>query len=286
MSPNNPVTDDNGVTSRDAVTATPVADKSSLVKPKSKQQQNKSAKPKIDKLFVYDASLGVGPATAIRDSFYKGAKLEPITTWSDLVTVLSRYSEIKTLVLDTHSIPGNLLIDGNSPSTDDQKNRLTATAVQVTGRIIFEGCSIMGDPATTAKLVSGITGPSASVTGYTFFSVVDSITVELIGDEDEEGIKTALEPFKQYLLPGNPSAKSLAGKSGPVDLYRRWFRRDLDETSPENETDQRAIKQRSDMTDVRVRTAEDAERVRSEYQSPVEPAYIVTIEDVQAVKAE
>ncbi|GJL74135.1 hypothetical protein [Nitrosomonas sp.] len=285
MPQNDPVTGNSDITNRDIVTATPVNDKTDILSPKPKKEQDKAAKPKVAKLFIYDASLGNDEATAIRDAFYGGAKLVPINEWSDLVSELSKYSEINTLVLDTHSIPGNLLIGGTSPSTQNQQSRLAATGVTVTNQIIFEGCSIMGHPADTAKIIFGIAGSKTKATGYTFFSVVSSFEVDLVGNEDEDVINSALQPFREYLLPGSPTAKSLVGKKGPVKFYRRWFRRDLDETLPENETDPRAIKKRSELTRIRVRNETDAQSVRSEYESPIEPGYIVTIEDIQAVQS-
>ncbi|MGF1570181.1 MAG: hypothetical protein ACFCVD_19275 [Nodosilinea sp.] len=283
MAENDPVIDTQAIVDRAPSTATAVADKTGITKPANQAAQNKAAKPTVDKLFLYDASLGDDSPTALRDAYYNGAKIVKVKTWPDIQVALSKYSEIGTLIFDTHSIPGNLLIGGNSPTLSDQQSKLAATGAKVTQAIVFEGCSIMADPASTARLVSGIAGAKTRVSGYTFFSVVQAIFLDLSGDEDADGILTALEPHEPYLLPGSKTPQELAGKKGTFAFYKRWFRSDYDET-PVSGSPPRGIKLRDDMTPVKVSTPEKAAEVKADTQdSPVPQGYFVTVENITAV---
>lgn len=282
-----PVTDTATVTDRDPVTNTNVADKGGATGPADKAAAQAKAKPKIDQLFIYDASLGDEFPTAIRDAYYAGAKLAKISDWNDVKAALSKYSEIGILIIDTHSTPGNLLIGGNSPTLTQQQTNLTSTGVKVTGQIVFEGCKIMGDPVAVAKLVSGIAGPGARVSGYTLFSVTMPFELLLDGNNDADGIRAALDPHAQFLLPGSPTADALAGTSGAVKFYKRWFRNDYVEDPipdvPTGSFPPKGIFSRSGMSPLQVGTKKQATDLRADYLSPAALAKFVTITDIPAV---
>lgn len=282
-----PVTETGTVTDRDPATNTDVADKSGATGPADKDAATAKAKPKINQLFIYDQDLGDDFPTAIRDAYYSGATLVKISDWSDIKAALAKYSEIKTLIFDTHSTPGDLLIGGNSPTPTEQRNNLKATGVKVTGQIIFEGCEIMGDPAGVAKLVSGIAGPGARVSGYTLYSITQPIMLDLDGNNDADGIRAALDPHARFLLPGSPSPTSLAGTTGTVTFYKRWFRADLNSNPipdvPTGSFPPKGIHTRDDMTPLKIATQKEAADLRADFTGPVPPVKFVTVTDIPTV---
>lgn len=278
-----PVLDTRRLIARTSTATSPFTGNAGILSAKPKKEQDRAAKPRIAVLFLYDESLGQN-ALALRNAYYAGAKEVPIRTWRDLVRVLSRYSEIGTLVIDTHSRPGELLIGPSNKTPEDPARLLASTGVTVTDRIAFEGCQIMGDPVRVAKLVAGIAGPKARATGFTYFSIVRALELLLTGEESAATIEISLQDYDLgYLLPGAPSFESLAGKTGTVPLYRQWFRLDTKTTIPEEESNPRAIKRRSELDAVTVRTRAEAEEVRSDHAKPIKPARVVTIENIADV---
>lgn len=287
MPQDDPVTDTGGITDRAPVNRSSATDKKGVTAPADKEKQNAAAKPSIGKLLIYDASLGADFPTALRDTYYIGAKLVPIKTWADIQTALSKYSSIGTLIVDTHSTPGNLLIDHRSPAESKQREALASTGVKVTGAIIFEGCSIMADPAATAKLVSGIAGPSTRVSGFTYFSITQVISITLGGSETKSEVRQMFERHGDYLLPHSKSPDKLAGTKASFKLYKRWFRAELNESPLPDHTPgsfpPKGVKNKNDMTKVTVSNKEKAAEVKADADTPVPSGYFVTVDNIKAV---
>lgn len=273
------LTDPSRIVAQGSVADTSVADQTDVLSPKSRKKQDKKAKPKVTTLFIYDKTMNEN-AIAIQKSFYEKAKTVAIETWGDLQSTLSRYSEIGTLVIYTHSTPGNLVIGGRSPPESQQGEQLGKTGVTVTKEIFFEGCSIMGRPKKVAELVSNIAAPSASAKGYTLFVVVQEIKITLTGDEDQEEIEEARKPWvDEYLLP-KPTVAELVGEKGNKSFFRRWFRKEYDTTPPEQAEDARHIKSYGELGRRTINTQEEAEALNNEMQSPFPPGEIVTVNNI------
>lgn len=283
-----PVTDTRALTDTTRVTGTQVADTSGVTAPASKKAQNAKAKPKIDKLFIYDKQFDSGgEARALCDAYHKGATMVAVADWKGLVATLSRYSTITTLVLFTHSIPGELLIGEEAPTRDDARKRLAGTGVTVTGAVVFEGCEIMQNPVTTSFIFSAIAGKSSRLQGYTYFSILDTVTIDVPKDSTEQAVQASLRPYERYLLPGQQTAKAMAAKPGRYTLHRRWFRKELDRTpapplQPADLPD-RSFTPYDQLSRRSIATPEEAKAALADFSQPVPPAQIVTVTDVAAV---
>lgn len=282
-----PVTDTRPLTDTTRVTGTQVADTSNVTAPAPKKTQNAKAKPKIEKLFVYDQEFDPGEARALRDAYHKGATIVAVADWKGLVATLSRYSTITTLVLFTHSIPGQLLLGDEAPTRENARTRLASTGVTVTGAVVFEGCEIMQDPIATSQIFLAITGPSARLQGYTYYSILDTVTINVPKDSTEQAVQTSLRPHEYYLLPAQPTAKAMAAKPGRYTLHRRWFRKELDRTPAPplqpGDLPDRSFTPYNKLARRSIGTAEQAKAALEDFSNPVPPAEIVTVTNIGAV---
>lgn len=279
------------------MTGTLVADAKGVTAPLPKQTQNAKAKPTIEKLFIYATDVGKDEdgnrsklfAERIRNAYYPNAKMESVDDWNQLVAVLSRYSEIKSLILFTHSIPGELLIGGEAPTKEDQQRRLASTGVKVTQGIFLEGCSSMKDPITASFIFSAIAGQTTQLQGYTYFGLANDVTVEIPKDATEKIARTQIEPHKLFLLPNQPAAKDIAAKPGKHIYVQRWFRPEIDDPPikppplapgtlpPRDFVLQSSLARRS------IATAAQAKAALTDFSQPVFSAEVVTVTDIATV---
>lgn len=289
MPEDDPITDPRGVTDRAPVSETPAADKEAVTEPPDADAQNAAAKPSIDALFLYDASLGAAFPTALRDVSYPAARMVPISDWADIRAALSRYGRIGTLVFYTHSTPGELAIAGSFPSETVQRETLAASRVKVTNDIVFEGCSIMADPARAVRMVSGIAEPSTRVSGYTYYGISQVIPVTLDGSESLAEVQARFDAHGGFLLPIGPSPESVVGEATSFTLYKRWFRQEYDASHLPDLSGggslgalQKYVKRADELVPITVSTAQAAEALRAGERTTPQ-AYRVTVDDIQAV---
>jgi hypothetical protein len=245
------------------------------------------AKPRIGTLILFDAGdahlkKAVG---AVKSGYYPGGTLQGVQTWKELTAALATYSTIDTLVMFFHSAGGQLIFESENSTAEDVMHHLAASGTKVTGAIRFEGCNIMLEPVTTAYLVCGIAGPSATVTGYTNYSLFNDVTASA-------GFSTAqaqalLDSFADFWIPGTPSAEAIAATKTPLTMWLRWFRNEYNEDPlpkrptgadpPKGFVPEGRLEQRT------ANSAEQALRLEKEFEAPVPPATLVIVRNIAAV---
>jgi len=285
---NNPVTESAIITNREA-TQTNVTNKNSIISPQSQRTLHAKTKPTINSLFIYDYMLSKQAAEAILNAYYTGAKLISIKNWNNIISTLSKYSKIDTLIFYTHSIPGSLLIAGKSPTLNNQSKKLKSSKVVITNRIIFEGCSIMEDPLSVAELTSGIVGDRTKIFGYTLFAIIQPLKVRLTGNGDIQQIKDILSPHKIYLLPLKTSYEDLANTKKKVTFYKRWFRAEYNESPIPNsmpgDLPPRGIFSRSQLKNKTIFTHNEACIFKNKLRTPISHPYFVTMDNIKKIYA-
>ena len=279
MPPRHPVTDVLQVLNAAALTQTAVADSQAAtgVGPSTAKG------PTINTLLLYDSGdPGISDfAPILARAYYPKAKLVGVQSLGQLAAALSKYSTIDTLVIDVHSGPGFLLIGNESPSTKKVRQALEKTGVTVTSKIVFEGCNIMRDPIDTCRMVEKICGPSTQVTGFTYFSISNTFTIDFTEFDDAAEIQAFYDGMTmEYMVPGLPSAKDSVGSV--VTHGRRWFRSDFDETLPEDAPGAR-IKSLQDLQSYTINNAQAALKAQAEFSGPVVQGARVTVTEVAAV---
>ena len=283
---NNPVTQSDTITDRQA-TQTSVADKGSVTSQQNQKALNAKTKPTINPQNIDDDILCKHAAETILNTFYSGAKLVSIKNWDGIISTLSKYSQIDTLVFYTHSIPGSLLIAGNSPTLSVQAQKLTSSKVLISNRIIFEGCSIMSDPISVAKLTLGITSDTTKIFGYTLFAIIQPLLVTLTGNGNVQQIKDIFDPHKIYLLPIKTSYEDLANTNKKVTFFKRWFRADYNETPVPDilpgDYPPRGIFARSQLKDKTISTHNGACMFKNDLLAPISHPYFVTMTNIKQI---
>ncbi len=231
-------------------------------------------------LFIYDASFA-DFAPLLQDAYYPGAISKPIKNLVGLAGVLSKNTSIDTLVLFTHSIPGSLLLGAVSTISANVDAALAKTGAQVSGRIVFEGCSIMKDPLDTCKMIKSIAMPKAVAVGFNYFSITQPITFDFRKISKAAAVAAEFKKFSNdYWLKKLPDPATVLGKK--IVLGRRWFRDELDHTVAEQV--QRGIASYTALSPVTVGTKAEAQKLKKKYDdSPVVAAEIVTVTDIAAV---
>lgn len=279
MPPRHPVTDVQPLLNATELTQTPVAD----TKVASGGAASAAKGPSVNTLLLYDSvdSELSKFAPILARAYYPKAKLVGVKSLAELAAALSKYSSIDTLVIDVHSGPGYLLIGNGSPSTKSVQTALAKTGVVVKSNIVFEGCQIMQDPIDTCQMVENICGPKTQVSGFTYFSISNTFTIDFSDFHDPVEIQSYYDGLTmEYMVPGLPSAKDSTGKV--VTHGRRWFRSEFDNTLPEEAPGAR-IKSLQDLQDYRINSAQDARQAQQDFSGPVVPGARVTVTDVAAV---
>ena len=279
MPPTHPVTDVLQVLNAAELTQTAVADTKAATGGGSSAAKG----PSINTLLVYDSGdSGISDfAPILARAYYPKAKLVGVQSLAQLAAALSKYGSIDTLVIDVHSGPGFLLIGGDSPTTQKVRQALEKTGVKVTSKIVFEGCNIMRDPIDTCKMVEKICGPNTQVTGFTYFSISNTFTIDFTEFEDPAEIQSYYDGLTmEYMVPGLPSARGSVGKV--VTHGRRWFRIDPDETLPEDAFGAR-IKSLQDLQVYTLKDGQDALQAKADFSGPAAQGARVTVKNVTAV---
>ena len=279
MPPRHPVTDVQQLLNAVELTQTPVAD----TKVASGGASSAAKGPSIHTLLLYDSGDSEISefAPILARAYYPKAKLVGVSSLAELAAALSKYSSIDTLVIDVHSGPGYLLIGNGSPSTKSVRNALAKTGVAVKSKIVFEGCQIMQDPIDTCQMVEPICGSGTQVTGFTYFSISNTFTIDFTDFTDPAEIQSYYDGLTmEYMVPGLPSAQDSAGKV--VKHGRRWFRSDFDNTLPENAPGAR-IKSLQDLQSYQIQNAQDALQAQADFAGPVVQGARVTVTNVAAV---
>lgn len=279
MPPRHPVTDVLQLLNAAELTQTAVTD----TKAASGGGSSAAKGPSINTLLLYDSGdAGISDfAPILARAYYPKAKLVGVSSLAQLAAALSKYSRINTLVIDVHSGPGFLLLGSDSPSTKQVQQALEKTGVRVTSKIVFEGCNIMRDPVDTCRMVEKICGPNTQVTGFTYFSISNTFTIDFTEWDDPAEIQSYYDGLTmEYLVPGLPSAKDSVGKV--VTHGRRWFRSDPDETLPEDAFGAR-IKSLQDLQSYTIKSAQDALQAEADFSGPAVQGARVTVTNVAAV---
>lgn len=278
MPPTHPVTDVGRVLNAATLTESPVTDS------KAATGGNAAAKgPSTHTLMLYDDSdAGITElAPILARAYYPKAKLVGVQSLAQLAAALSKYSRIDTLVINTHSAPGYMMLGYEGPSVPKVRDALKKTGVTVTSKIVFEGCQIMQDPIGTCRMVEPICGPNTQVTGFTYFSISIPYDIDCTGIDNPADIQAFYDQLAvDYLLPGLPSAAESVDTV--VKHARRWFRDSPDETVPEKAQGAR-IKGLQDLQQYQIKSAQDALQAQADFSGPVVPGARVTVTNVAAV---
>lgn len=242
-------------------------------------------KRKVKRLFVYDDELAFARLAA--PLLYPGSNPVKFKSWKELSAVLSSYGEVEELIFWVHGTTGTLLIhdsDGSLPLQTPQATRdlLAKTKLRVTRAVVFEGCNIMRAPRDAAIIVSGIAGPGVSITGYSYYMVVQPITVSGF---DEASAAELLKKWDGFWI-GSPSAASFVG-SGKHTRYRRYFADNVDLDAPAPFPDplpsllkRSEFSKRSQLEPKSISSVAEAEAFAKELDAPVNPiGYVVTVND-------
>lgn len=248
-------------------------------------------KAKVKRLFVYDDGLAFAAQAALL--LYPGAKLERFDTWTKLTAVLAKYGEVEELIIWAHGVDGALLIrdgaaSGRARTAQDARDRLAKSQLKVTRAVHFEGCNIMRAPQDAAIIASGVAGPGVSATGYTYYMVVQPITVSGL---DAAAAAALLRKWDGWWI-GSPSVENLVGaKKRPV--YRRWFAQAVNLAKPDPLPDPPANLRKSDFSKLSelepqlLGNLAESNAFVEKLNEPVEPnGFVVTVSDVQALANE
>jgi hypothetical protein len=248
-----------------------------------------SAKPTIGTLILFDAgdTAIANAASAIKSGYYMSGTLQGVSTWKELTAALAKYSTIQTLVMFFHSAGGQLIFESENPTAASVRERLAASATKVTGTIRFEGCNIMLEPVTTAYLVSGIAGPSAVVSGYTYYSLFNHLTISGFSRDQAQAL---LNSYADFWIPATPTADAIAASKTPLKLWQRWFRDEYNEDPlpqrPAGTDPPKGFVPLSRLEQRTVKSGDDAVKLEGELQAaPVHPAALVTVHNIAAVAA-
>jgi len=247
-----------------------------------------TAKPTITTLILYD--LGDADITAaapvLKSGYYPGGALQGVQTWKEMTAALAKYSTINTLVMFFHSAGGQLIFEGENPTAQFINQQLAASGAKVTGAIRFEGCNIMLAPVTTAYLVAGIAGPSATVSGYTFYSLYNHVTVSGLPRDQAQAL---LDSYAGFWVPGTPTADSIAAAKSQLTLWQRWFRSGYDKAPIPPRTPgadpPRGFVPVSKLEQRGAKSADEALKLEKELEAPVNPAALVTVHNITGVAA-
>lgn len=263
-------------------------------------QPDALGKKSVSKLVIYDKSMEKDHVDALIASSYHGAERKAVSSFKNLQEVLSKYAEVETLVIFTHSTPGSLLLGDTAPTVSDQQAFFTGSGVRVTKEVRFEGCSIMKNPTDTSRIVSGITAKGVRVTGYTMFSVFHSakIEVEKKGrrtpaeytaylDKVGEEVNKFIGGKEEYLVPGSRTIEEIKSKPGTHTLTLRWFRDEYtEEPLPDDASARRRIFPLSAVTPRTIATPAEAVKAQEDYAQPVHMPEQAIVTDVSAVAGE
>lgn len=247
------------------------------------------AKPSISTLFLYDAadSRIATPAASVQAAYYAGATVKGVNSWAELTAALANYSTIETLIVFVHSDGGQMIFAGDNPTADDIAERFAKSAVKVSKAIRFEGCNIMCDPATTAQMVARIAEPGAVVSGYTYYSIIMDVNINVPTGTPPEAVQKTLDSYAGYWFPGTPKAAEIAASEGDTRLWVRYFRDVFDEAKlPPRGPDglpPKGFVALSSLEPRSVSSREQADQLQAEMDQPVHAAAIVTVRDIAAV---
>lgn len=290
--PDHPVTDTATVTRTEPVVDTRVADSGEVTGQRPSRGQSR---PTINTLVLHDATdSGIAPyAEPFRKAYYDSGRGQGVRTWRQLIAAIARYEEIDRLVLLMHGAPGRLIFGGGGRTeAAEVRDRLARARTTVTRSLVFENCNVMGDPVGAAVMGSRVCAPGAIVGGFTFFALFAPIVMSVpdVDHPDVGQVEEVLEGYRDYWLPGTPRTVREIAASREDTFYIHWYRRQIehgeDPALPPLRTPgqlrQRAFRKRDEMTARRVTTRDEAEALRSEFES-THPGLRVTVTNVAAV---
>lgn len=279
MDPDNPVLNTEEIVNTEAITDKKAANPTKAISGTPVARSG----PSINTLFTYDKSDGeFAPfASHLAKAYYPGAKLVGIDSVQNLAGVLSKYANINTLVIFTHSIPGSLILNGVVKTSQFVNAELAKSKVLINNRIVFEGCEIMQDPVDTCKMIGSIAGSSVNVIGYSYYTITQIIKFDFTGINDVNTVKQQYQKFdNKYWLPGLPDADRALNKK--IEHGRRWFRDMLDSTPPEGQNFRR-IESYSSLGRKSAKNLKEAQQIEQEYDSPVFAGDIITVSNVSSI---
>jgi hypothetical protein len=252
--------------------------------------------PSVNMLFIYDSNPSTPTGcTKFQPVYYPNATVVGVADWNGFTQALAQYSQIQTLIICVHGMPGALNIGGRVPSSTQTRSYFRNSGVQVTSAIHFESCNVMRNPSATAQMVADITGSGTIVTGYTLYHKTGTVDVNIPTGTSEASIQNILDryiwPDGTYWLQGTPTASALAHNPGQHTLVLEWFGSTVDPSLPPPRTSPTQMRssshvRRANLRDRNVGTFQEAESVRTFYSgSPVPRLERITITNVAAVSA-
>lgn len=174
------------------------------------------AKKGAKDLFLYDSGFKKKIQIEIAKQRYNmpnPKSLLAVKSWSDLAKTILRYKKIGHLVLSFHSYGGGLMVGGNIRNLDEgsveklffRENNETNTLVEI---ISFDGCNVAQKPSRLYNFAKWFR--AKSVSGYTWFIVVQEFWIDIPKGSDEASIRKDLEQYRKYVISALPDSKALS----------------------------------------------------------------------------
>jgi hypothetical protein len=226
--------------------------------------------------------------------------IRSVSSWKELSKVISEYSTIDRLVLSFHGGPGALIIGSdywelNSPAIKElftrkgnprkvprgkKKTRVKpARPVTKVQAIDIEGCNVAQKPhymVEFAKMFSAKT-----VAGWTYFRVIQSISLTVTKGQDTSTIEKLLRPYQKYLLPGNPTSAEMVGaarnKDRAFELLCLWFQEVYSDDPLPSIPNEREFRPSTGEGVERTIDSVQAESIAEEFDGPVIFFYHITV---------
>ncbi len=176
------------------------------------------AKKETAELFIYDSDLDKDIQWVIAQKRYNISSRKnmfAVKSWKALSKNVLQYKKIGHLVLSFHSYGGGLIIGGNVRDLDEKSvkklftNPSNVTTTQV-DKISFDGCNVANKPRRLANFAKWF--GAKSVSGYTWFIVVQKYSIEIPKGNDASSIRKDLAHYRKYVISTLPDATALSNR--------------------------------------------------------------------------
>lgn len=198
---------------------------------------------------------------------YQGQpKVVDTAEWSVVVKEMKKYKRIKTLILASHGVPGQIVFTNNILLSEVgswfmNNNESEAPRIET---INIEGCNIGDDVVSLYEF--GKFFSASVISGYNMYYNVN----QRIFDSDQvEVVENALKPIKPFLISGQPdTASEIVKLKKKVVLYYEWFSYSQESDLPSEEQDIKSSHYHSRDSQIisSLRTQSDIEKVNAEYE--------------------
>ncbi len=182
------------------------------------------AKKETTELFLYDSDFKKQIQVEIAKQRYNISSpkhLFAVKSWNALSKIILGYKKIGHLVLSFHSYGGGLIVGGNVRDLDEGsvknlffgKSSETNTLVE---KISFDGCNVAQKPSRLYNFAKWF--GAKSVSGYTWFIVVQEFWIDIPKGSDEASIRKDLAHYRKYIISALPESTALSKRCRTVKI--------------------------------------------------------------------